>query len=167
MKKLFVIILSCSMASCSSFKKDCNPDTVSSTFQEDKQITFILDTLSSTDTLQTNSFPLIEEGDKIVFTFIHGWPECADVYDDEKFELLAFEIEKGISSFDFNDEEIVSSNCYYYQGGAWSSSRLEMISKGKIEGRKISEGKWDISIDVTRLLNGPNETIRFSGIFQP
>jgi len=156
---LQIIFLSCDN---NDDLNNCQPETVIFEWESDKQITFEFN-----DEAQRNYYQ-VANGNKLVFNYIHIGAQCDDIIDDEWAEILIFQIENNIEEFEFVDEEILSTNCFYFQSGAWVSGQQQNVKKGFIRGEKISENTWEISVNIeTNTINQdePIRNIEFSDKF--
>lgn len=158
---LFFAIVAISLSSC--FKDDnCDPDFYLTHILKDKTIESYFDTI-----LQTQSFRVVA-GENLVFSFDHIGPQCDNVFDDEWGEILNFEIEPGIESFDLIDEQLLQANASYRETGAWVNHQSYPVKDGFIKGKK--EGNiWiveaDIIVDAPNLFRSPVE-VSFHKIFK-
>ena len=116
--------------------------------------------------LQKNVFS-ITNGNQLLLTYTHVGAQCDDIIDDEWGEQLFFEIDSEITAFDLNDDEILTTNCFYREFGAWVSHEQIEVNKGRIDGVKISETQWDInvSVEVTSSISNTPKLIEFSRIY--
>ncbi len=107
-------------------------------------------------------------GTNNVFEYNHSGAQCDYILDDEWGELLSFEINKDLTIFEYKDDEILQTNCFYQEYGAWVSHIQSAISKGVIKGEKSGNNTWKISGTITVLsefYTAPKE-IKFTGIFK-
>lgn len=162
MKKLFLLFL-LGIIACdqNDIDESCTPERFLSTITTDLKIEKVFNT-----ELQKNVYDIIN-GDQLVFAYIHAGAECDDILDDEWGEQLLFEIDPGVSEFDLTDNEILTTNCFYNQFGAWVSHEQIEVNKGRIQGVKISETQWDInvSVEVTSSISNTPKLIEFSRIY--
>lgn len=159
MKKLFFLLL-LGIIACTD-KENCSPEGFFSTITADLKIEKIFNT-----ELQKNVYGIIN-GDQLVFVYTHTGAQCDDILDDEWGERLLFEIDPGISEFDLTDDEILTTNCFYSEFGAWVSHEQIEVNKGRIQGVKISETQWNvnISVEVTSSISNTPKLIEFTRIY--
>ena len=108
------------------------------------------------------------DGNKLLFEYNHSGAQCDNIADDEWGEKLIFQVENNITLFEFIDEEILLTNCFYQQYGAWVSHNQYHVKNGTIKGEKLSKNKWKIvvAIETTHLSeNEQPKVIEFSEIY--
>ncbi|APU68948.1 hypothetical protein [Christiangramia flava] len=143
MSKIYLFVPFIFLFSACSLKGDaCNPEQLSTRFQENQKITLTEDTEDG-----TFSFT-ISEGDKQVFKYEYVGAECPEVIDDETGENFYFEIGSDLESFEYTDEELASIQAIYQPNGAWIAHLPSRITEGSVSGERISSSKWEISVDV-------------------
>lgn len=148
------------MLSCD--KRDCEPNTHTFTFSDNQHIFEMYDSIE-----QRNTY-VIEEGDKLVFTYDYYHGHCDGSADDWYNKTLNFEIEKGLQEFNLKDSELMGAHCFVHHTSTWLYNYYP-INEGTIEGHLLSDGSWDIKADVTYtipLTFPQNERIRFHRIFE-
>ena len=145
MKTAGILLCLLLLYSCSDQTKPlCDPEQISTTFQEDRMIEIGLST-------QFQFAFTIQEGEQTVFVYERTAAQCDDVNDDEYGEVLAFAVplEHETSAFEYKDEELINLRCHYYEFGAWvNSSKQYAIRKGLIKGQKSGENEWYIQCSV-------------------
>ncbi|HMC02351.1 MAG TPA: hypothetical protein VKN14_15030 [Flavobacteriaceae bacterium] len=166
MKKLILLslmLLTC-FASCDSGENenDCQPETVASNWNIEKEIIVEFDT-----EFERNNYSVVN-GNKLLFEYNHTGAQCDHIIDDEWGEKLIFQVENNNADFEFVDDEILLTNCFYQQYGAWVNHNQYQVKNGTIKGEKISENKWEIivNIETTPLFeNEQSKNIHFTQIF--
>jgi len=164
MKNNFLILLvSMLLFSCSKDDTDdCDAEAFLCNFSQDKTI------LKNYNTeFERYEYP-VSDGTNNVFEYNHSGAQCDYIMDDEWGELLTFEINKDLDVFEYEDNEILLTNCFYQEYGAWVSHIQSPISKGILKGEKISKNVWKISATITvfpEFYTAPKE-IKFIGIFK-
>lgn len=101
--------------------------------------------------LQPDSAELIfrvEEGDKLLFRYEYTQNEVPRIADDEYLEWLMFEIDKDQSSFSFKDTAMKDAKFLFYPSCECIPGNT-LIEAGTLEGRKISDTQWEVSMDVS------------------
>lgn len=140
---LVLIVIFFSSCSVQTDDDGCNPEMTSARFEDNKKIVI-------TENTENESFSfVISDGEKQVFQYIYVGAECDDIIDDETGENLLFEIDPGLDSFKFTDEELLSITAIYQPTGAWVSHNPHHIEEGTISGERLSGSRWQISVDVT------------------
>ncbi|MRI01663.1 hypothetical protein GH721_14055 [Kriegella sp. EG-1] len=142
MKKIITLMAVLGLTfSCSKKTKD----TYSYTFQENAELTILP---INEDSYMKNS--TIENGNNIVFTYEYIADDAEIIADDEYSEIIRFEIEPGLTEFNYTDEELSAISTVYseYCFCAFFDESKNTSPKGSISGKKISETQWDITIDV-------------------
>jgi hypothetical protein len=142
-----------------SCKKDqnCHPASVSSTWTLGKDI--IVDSISEYS---------IVDGENRLFEYNYSGAECENVMDDERGEKLTFIVHEVSSNFEYKNEEILETKCFYQEYGAWVRHNKYQIKKGIIKGEKISDNEWKVKVSVITSVLFPDEqpkTIEFTKIY--
>lgn len=162
MEKSFILILFISVISCRE-REDCHPESILLKLLPDKQISL------EQDSSLNRNFYSVEEGEHLVFQYGHSTVECKNIIDDEYVEFLTFEISKGLTAFEYTDEEILQTKCFYDEVGAWVSYSNYQVKEGVIKGMKVSDEAWDIDVNVVLdpLTSGRQpRRIALNGIFK-
>jgi len=159
---LFVLLITAVLGGCSEGRYDCTPESITGHITEGKQIIVEYDT-----TYKRNNY-FIKDGNNSVFEYKHAGAQCDNTADDELLKILAFEVDKNATQFRFEGNEITTSNGFYQQSGTWTSGNYE-IKSGQIEGKKISESKWQVTVSVLASPIFPNREpikIAFEQLFE-
>ncbi|MDU8886498.1 hypothetical protein RXV94_10025 [Yeosuana sp. MJ-SS3] len=166
MKKISLILFLFQIVflSCDNIndENNCQPETTLSKWESEKEIM-----LEFNEAAQRNHYQ-VANGNKLVFNYIHVGAQCDDIIDDEWAEVLIFQIENDIEEFEFVDDEILTTNCFYFQNGAWAFGTQQNVKKGFIRGEKISVNTWEINVNIeTNTINQdePIRNIEFEGKF--
>lgn len=125
-------------------KENCTGPTWTYELFSDKEITITQDTFSGTP---LTLYEIID-GEKTVATYTFGAKECEEIYDDEYAEHLSLQFDESLEAFEFKDEDILTTNCFYHQSGAWVRHNRYRIQKGTITGKKLNGNQWDIQVNV-------------------
>lgn len=164
MKKALLLIISALIfVSCNKDDLNCHPETVETSWTIDQKIKVVYN-----EEIDLHLFSIVE-GTNRVFELTHVGYQCDNIYDDEWGERLAFEIPVDLEDFEFIDEEILNTNCFYNQFGAWVRSTQYPIQKGRIKGEKINNNKWKVHVSVTTIPIFDNEeprSIEFEEVFK-
>ena len=110
----------------------------------------------------------IINGENRLFEYNHSGAQCDDIYDDEWAENLTFRINNETTNFEFTNGEIITTNCFYQETGAWVLHNPYQINDGTIKGEKISESEWKIIVSVITtplFINEQPKSIEFTEIF--
>ena len=156
------ILLIIGLISCENDDKNCNPETVVSSWSLGKEIAVNFNT-----EFERNDYSIID-GENRLFEYNHSGAQCDDIYDDEWGEKLTFIINKESTEFEFADEDILETNCFYQEYGAWVRHNQYQVKDGIIKGEKISGNRWSIIVSVTTTSLFANEQpkkIEFSEIY--
>ncbi len=93
--------------------------------------------------------PELKPGKAIYFEYRRQHAEYADMTDDEKVEVIAFQIpETTKTSFMLKDKQLVNANAYYLLGCFCADRGFKPITKGTISGKKINANTWQITFDI-------------------
>lgn len=108
----------------------------------------------------------VVSGNKLVFSyndFISN--SCLGLFEERN---LFFQIEDPGEAFEFIDDEILTTNCFYRLEGGYLNGATHLFSKGTISGEKIAEDTWKIDVNIegdSLYQNGKGEAIVFSHYF--
>ncbi len=152
-------------SSCKSDENenDCYPEMIISNWVSEKEIIVEFDTQ-----FKRNNYNIIN-GNKILFKYNLNGAQCDNIIDDEWGENLIFQIENNNTDFEFIDNEILSTNCFYQQYGAWVAHNKYEVKNGIIKGEKISKTEWEITVNIETtpiFENEPSKNIIFTEIFK-
>jgi len=133
-------------------KNDCTPAKYGYTYSESKKI----------DTIQIGGNLLstqVNPGTNIVFSYSLVAVSCPYRMDGGG-ERLIFEIPAGTISFNYSNADLKSITCYYENSPVGG---LTKVTQGTLKGKKISNNKWDIDVN----LDMPNRgsTLSFANQF--
>ena len=111
---LSFMIITC-LSSCDSDENenDCQPEMVMSNLNTEKEIKEEYDT-----EFERNNYSIVD-GNKLLFEYNHSGAQCDLIMDDEWGEKLIFQVENNNFEFEFVDDEILLTNCFYQEYGAW------------------------------------------------
>lgn len=165
MKK--ITLLNCLFAllfiACENENNPCDPESFSAKLIPNKEIVVEFNT-----EFNRNNFTLTE-GNKLVFEYIHGRGQCDNIIDDEWAEILTFQIDNNLSSFRFENDEMLSTHAFYRQIGAFVVSIPYGVSSGVITGEKIANNRWLVTVDIEVELTDMNsiiQQVQFTEIFR-
>jgi len=102
-----------------------------------------------------------------VFTYTFDHPQCDIIDDDERTDIVSFQIPAGVNSFSFEgSSDLQGAKAYFRQAGAWASGVIYILSEGQISGEKKDNGIWDVDIDISfENQRDATKSIDYSGIF--
>ncbi|MEM9685889.1 MAG: hypothetical protein AAF934_03095 [Bacteroidota bacterium] len=146
MKKASVlsITISALLFGCTpEHSEECDPEIITFKWMQGKEINVAYDPV-----LELTTYT-VENGDNLVFEYNYTGAQCDNIADDEWGELLTFEIDKDATEFEFTDDAILETKCFYQHYGAWIASRQYEIKDGTILGNKIDNTTWQVTADVT------------------
>lgn len=86
------------------------------------------------------------EGEKLVFkllTYSEGGPEI----DDEETYIVYFEIDQEATEFTLNSDNFQAANAVI--GNSASMRLIKYVTKGEINGKKISDDEWQLDVNVS------------------
>ena len=164
MSKLFLfgVFIVIGMISCNKDDHNCDPETINAKWTLGGEIVVDYNT-----EFERNEYS-ISNGENILFEYNHSGAQCDDIYDDEWGELLTFSINSETTNFEFTNDEIITTNCFYQAYGAWVRHNQYQIKDGTIKGEKISESEWKIIVSVMTtplFTNEQAKSIEFTEIF--
>ena len=133
---LFIIVFSLFLFGC-----DKDSDEEFYTFKTNSQIVL---TEIDEDYYLVN----VDSGDNLVFIYEFVKDDDPDIADDEYAERIIFEIDKDLTSFSYTSEDISESKMYFNQFCFCPSIESIHIENGTLEGEKINNSKWRISLNV-------------------
>ena len=89
--------------------------------------------------------------------------------DTRTWETLIFEVDPGMQSFEFIDEEMVQANCTCSITVPWSSGGGD-VKSGSIVGKKLESGEYEVTANISLpfiRFNGQTEkyNIKFEKLF--
>ncbi len=154
---VFIVLISCNKKGL-----DCYEESRIGTFENNKMIL-----AGITPDTNIEYFDIVE-GNSIVFTLNHSGFQCDQVYDDEWGEQVVFHVAGNLSNFTIQDSELEKAMCFYSQFGAWVNHKKSRINAGQVEGERIDEGEWSVtlSIELPEPNNMGNRELAFQGIFK-
>ena len=136
---LFLLVLAAGMISCNADDSNCVPETIHLNWTKDKTIL-----VEYNSEFQRNDYNIVN-GENWLFEYNRSGAQCEDIFDDEWGEVLTFEIDKNSDDFEFVDENMLQTNCFYRQYGAWVRHNQYQIKDGMIKGEKKSANEWEIT----------------------
>lgn len=158
MKKVIfplLLIMITGFSSCDKGKGEgCHPEEEITNWNTEKEIM-----VEYQAEYERNYYTIID-GDKLVFEYNHSGAQCDSAIDDEWGERLIFQIEANLSEFDFADDQILSTNCFYQEYGAWVNHVQQQVKNGTIRGEKIAENKWEITVNIVTTPSPYNQEVK-------
>jgi len=166
--KCIILLLSILIYSCSSDDDASgSTETVSFTFIENATIVSEV----GGDDGQGNTVILasVVEGENLIFRYdFRSVANDPNIADGSFSETIFFEIDPTIDFFSFSDKQLLEINAFYEYSCFCPVIGSVPISNGNIEGTRLSNGDWDITIDITWQF-GSDQLVpeQISGIFEP
>lgn len=139
-----------------------NPAKTSTKWLKKSQLVFAYSTPDSM------SFAVEKKsGDKWVFEYRFAGAEYVEIADDEKIELVGFQIApvKG-TSFKLSNEQLIKANAYFMLGCFCKDRGYKHIETGSISGKKINATTWKITFNLTIETGSGTITRKYSGNFK-
>ena len=141
--------------SCSS-----DDDNTSETY------TYTVDSQIVLNDLQGEGLTQVTTGDNLVFKYRYAEEADPDIADSGYAETIIFEIDPTLESFSYADEELATINAYFDRFCFCAFEGSIPIVDGVIEGTKVNDRKWTVSIDVSFLSYSENVIMKsVSGTF--
>ncbi len=141
-KGLLVLILCAIVISCTKE----NEDFYGYTFSTNAQIN-----LQDFDNGYMK-YTTVVDGTNLVFEYEFVRADEEAIADDEYSEYIRFEIDPNLNEFMYSgEEELTAINAFFTEScfcGYLLDEAKDVPPTGTISGKKISDTKWDISIDV-------------------
>lgn len=130
--------------------KDCPNDTYKFDFKTNAKV----DTLTNPE---GTFYATVKSGINIVFSYEKVHTECPEIADGIWGEKFFFEINPSLTSFKYNSDSLSAIKFYYNAFCIYGCNNSAYIpAEGVVEGKKISEDKWkiyvNVKINVTRQL---------------
>ncbi|MBD0833475.1 hypothetical protein [Aestuariibaculum sediminum] len=140
---ILLMLINC-FISCDKAEENnpCQPETTISTWKVNKEIK-----VDFNSEFNRNDYSIIE-GNKLLFEYNHSGAQCDHFIDDEWGEKLIFHIEISQTKFEYNENDILLTNCFYQQYGAWVNHNKYEIKNGILKGEKISDSTWEITVNI-------------------
>jgi hypothetical protein len=138
-----LLVLTSGIISCGINDSNCDPEIIHSDLTQNKEIL-----VAYNSEFERNEYNVIDAGNRL-FEYTHTKAQCNDIMDDEWGEILTFEIPEDINEFDYTDENILQTKCFYRQFGAWVRHNQYEVKNGRISGVKMSDEEWEVSVSVT------------------
>ncbi len=155
MNKYFkLLICALLLVSCSD-----DDDNTSETYFYTADSQIILNDIQGTGVTQVTT------GDNLVFKYRYAEEADPDIADSGYAETIIFEIDPSLESFSYSDEELSTINAYFDRFCFCAFEGSIPIVDGIIEGAKVSNRKWTVSIDVSFETYSQTVTKSISGSF--
>lgn len=138
-KALLILVLSAIISACSKN----NEDRYSYTFSTGSALI-----IEATNGYM--KYGKVVSGTNLVFEYQFERDDEENIADDEYAEFIRFEIDPSLNEFNYGDEELQTINPIFTQEcfcGFYGEEK-EVSPTGFISGKKVSDTKWDITIDV-------------------
>ena len=156
--KRFLIFLTAAI-----FSLGCNSDDQ----EETREYTFTVDArIVPPDPNADFPIAIVESGEKRVFKYEYSIPSDPQIADSGFTEILLFEIDQNLTSFEVSDAELSQLNAFYRQICFCGTNDSFPVTGGTISGRQDSSSAWEIEIDVIFEYGFSTKELRFSGTFR-
>lgn len=162
-KFLLLFIWITIFSSCSDEdENDCDPEVFNYKWSQNKSIE-----KSFNPEFERFDYSVVS-GENILIEYRHDGAQCDYIIDEEWGEMLTFEINKSLTSFEYRDGAIAETNCFYREYGAWVVHIPTPVLNGVLKGEKTAKNKWKIigTITVVPEFYKESKVIKFSGIFK-
>lgn len=156
---LTIVTLSLCLCSCKSDDDNVTDEITQYTYSTSSQIV--------TQDIDDITLANIEEGNNLVFNYRFTASQNDLISDDEYGERIIFEIDANATAFNYSDDELASILSYFNHYCFCANIGSIQIIDGQISGQKINGQNWDVSINVTFLINDTLETRSINGVFKP
>jgi hypothetical protein len=117
------------------------------------------------DSLFEQDISKITEGNFLVFKYIWSKSNSKNPNSLQSIGLI-FKIPSYLPQFEFSDEQILETGCYYYSYGSLLTHYT--VKNGNIKGVKQANGDWEITASIWTSPKNSNEApiqLEFSRIF--
>jgi len=156
---LIVLVTFLSCASDDNGIESNLPGEIDLSFTEEAQITIV-----ENPDIEA-SFLDIVDGDQLVFEFRREDGMDNEIADDEILELIVFEVDPDAIIFSYTEQDFIDNNVYYSVSCFCSTIGALPLETGTISGTKLTDNRWDITIDVIINVDGFPRSIIVSGIY--
>lgn len=144
MNRLFIISSILFLAMLTSCREpgitpaNCREGTCTYTFEEDKRLRI----LPPVDRVQ------VAEGDSLVFIYEYVKNDKANVNDDEYADRIWFQIDPSLTEFSLTDEDLATVDLAFL-ADCECLFEIVPILNGTLSGKKLSDDRWEIRMDVS------------------
>lgn len=117
------------------------------------------------DTLRTQANWLAAftaNGDSLVFNYIMDYTTCPDIADGGTTEILFFEVDRAVTSFDYDAADFQQAMVYFRRVCFCTEKGFVVPKGGTIKGTKLNANSWKIDFDI---VIDNNEHVKNSGTF--
>jgi hypothetical protein len=108
----------------------------------------------------------IEEGKNLVFHYRYQADDDPLISDDEYVEEIWFEIESDETEFLYQNKALKDLNALYSFSCFCIDTGPRRVVEGSIQGKQRSSDSWEISLQLTYLINQDSVTQAFSAVFE-
>ncbi|MDG1572260.1 hypothetical protein OZ410_08030 [Robiginitalea sp. M366] len=105
-------------------------------------------------------------GDRRVFRYEYSIPAKPNIADTGFTEILLFEIDPELTSFTAGGLALASLKPYYRQICYCASNDSYPVTSGVISGKRLSESRWEVTLDVAFPYGPVEQTLQVTGIFE-
>ena len=116
-------------------------------------------------TFPGEGFVDIESGDHRVFQYSYEANDNPRISDDEYWEDIYFEIPSDVEEFEYRDAEMLDQNLVF-QPSCFCLIETVLITKGSIKGKRLSDNRWEIEMDIAFEWGESEEDRKFKADFE-
>lgn len=144
MVRLFILFIGSILLLLSSCREpginptNCREGKCTYTFEEQKRLRI----LSPIDRVQ------VAEGDSLVFTYEYVKNDKANVQDDEYSDRIWFQIDPSLTEFDLTNAELSTVDLVFLPDCECLFDIVPIVN-GTLSGKKLSNTRWEISLNVS------------------
>ena len=141
----WIVLLSAILAiACKkSDKKDCPADTYTYTFLNDAKLDSVR--VGGVSTVVANT-----GGAKRAFVYRWDYTTCPEIADGDHGHSLLFEVNPALTYFKYPADSFRAIRCSFCPYNSYGMAQaVTTPASGTIEGTKINDNQWKLSIDVT------------------
>lgn len=143
-------------------RSEMKPEKTSTKWIKNQQILF---QYSYPDSMSFS--PTWRPGRNRIFEYIYQASENPDVSDDELTEIVCFQLPNtGSLSFTLKDSALIKAKAYFMRGCFCPDRGYVLLNQGIIQGKKLSDKIWSISINVTVSGSQGEYQRKYSGKFK-
>lgn len=163
----FLLVISIFLISCS--KSDDNPGNN----PDDANYIVYPNSSVVVNNTENGTFIEVESGNKLVFEYRYSTEGRPEIADDELTEVLYFELEPNTENFSINEENFEVTSTFLGKFCFCGRTGYFQVTSGEINGEKIGDLQWKVSLDVDAFIAAENDTPEMtfqasaSGTFKP
>jgi len=152
MKNIAILfVISIFLISCSKSDDD-NPGNP----EEENYIVYPNSSLVVSNT-ENGTFLEVEAGNKLVFEYRYSTEGRPEIADDELTEVIYFELDPNTENFSINQDDFEDTKTYLGKFCFCGRTGYFQVTSGEINGQKIGDLQWDVSLDVKAFIEAEND----------